>query len=449
MLKTPSSDQVLLQTSSTEADQSHEDRINIRAVFNNLVLHLHPATVPAPALKFTYTWGLGGISTVLVFLLVFTGILLMFRYDPDAERAYMSILALETEVAFGSLIRGIHHWSANLLVVTIFLHLLRVFLIAGFKQTRAMNWVAGIFLLMTVLAANFSGYLLPWDQLAYWAITVSTSLFSYIPIIGHEISDFVLAGPEVGHAALRNFYAFHIAVVPLFTGALLAYHFWKIRKSGGLSQPEEDGFTRKERLTTIPHLLSRELAAAAAVIAVILIWSMLKPAPLQDMANPSISPNPAKAAWYFAGLQELLLHMDALSAMGLVLIILMGLALLPWIDRRGGDIGIYFRSQAGKEAALVGSLLSLALVPVLVLVDEYWLDLPALLPDWPVFITTGLVPLILTLAGLVVVYFLGRLVTKSNHSEGLVGLFMFLVVSLIILTVVGVFFRGPNMALMI
>lgn len=184
----------LLYTTSNPAD----DRSRMRAVANNLILHLHPTKVPAPALRFSYTWGLGGLSAMLATLLVATGILLMFRYDASVERAYSSILYLETQVPLGSLVRAIHHWSANLLVVTLFLHLLRVFYTGGFKLGRATNWIIGIVLLLVVLAFNFTGYLLPWDQLAYWAITVGTSLLSYIPLMGETVSKFLLAGPEVG-----------------------------------------------------------------------------------------------------------------------------------------------------------------------------------------------------------------------------------------------------------
>ena len=160
----------------------------MRTVVNNAILHLHPVTVPKPALRFSYTWGLGGISVFLGLLLGISGVLLMFRYDASVENAYTSIQYLETQVAFGALIRNIHHWSANLLVVTSFLHLIRVFLTGGYKKGRALNWALGLFLLTLVLAFNFTGYLLPWDQLAYWAITVGTSLLSYVPLVGTAVS---------------------------------------------------------------------------------------------------------------------------------------------------------------------------------------------------------------------------------------------------------------------
>ena len=317
-----------------------DDRGRMRAVANNLILHLHPTKVPAPALRWSYTWGLGGLSATLAMVLVVTGVLLMFRYDASVERAYTSIQTMETQMFFGSLIRALHHWSANLLVITAFLHLLRVFYTGGFKQGRAANWQLGIILLLLVVAFNFTGYLLPWDQLAYWAITVGTSLLSYLPAVGDQISGFLLAGPEVGQGALRNFYAIHVAVLPILLMMLMSYHFWKVRKDGGISQPaprtDADGkpTERIERLTTIPHLVKREFLAAAVLITVLAIWAMLVPAPLEALADPTHPPNPAKAAWYFMGLQELLLHMHPLAAMILPGLILLGIFSHPRLGQR-------------------------------------------------------------------------------------------------------------------
>ncbi|MCA9928762.1 MAG: cytochrome b N-terminal domain-containing protein [Anaerolineales bacterium] len=442
----PSLKERLLYTTATD------DRSRMRAVANNLILHLHPTKVPKPALRFSYTWGLGGISTVLALLLIISGVLLMFRYDASVERAYTSIQYLETEVFFGSLIRGIHHWSGNLLVITVFLHLLRVFFTGGYKKGRATNWIIGIVLLLLVVIFNFTGYLLPWDQLAYWAVTVGTSLLAYIPVLGTAVSNFLLGGPEVGQNALRNFYAIHVAVLPAILILLMSYHFWKVRKDGGISQPdeqptEENKRSRIERVTTIPHLVQIEMAATAVLLAVLFIWAMFVPAPLEALANPAHPPNPAKAAWYFMGLQELLLHMHPLAAMLLPGLILAALVAVPYWDKEENNIGTYFRSGVGKKTAVSAVFLSLILVPLLVVIDEWWLDLPGLMPTWPTLISNGLIPLLLSLGGLAVIYKLFRRLFGATRSEGLVGIFTFLFVSLIILTIIGVFFRGANMAL--
>jgi quinol-cytochrome oxidoreductase complex cytochrome b subunit len=426
-----------------------DDTSNIRAVLNNAILHLHPTQVPANALRFTYTWGLGGISALLAVLLGLTGLLLMFRYDASIDRAHLSLQILETQVIFGSLIRAVHHWSANLLVITTFLHLLRVFFTGGYKKGRTANWLIGVALLVIVLAFNFTGYLLPWDQLAYWAITVSTSLLAYIPVVGRQISTFLLGGPMVGQGTLRNFYAIHVALLPVLLVGLAGYHFWKVRKNGGISQPERSPNEHVERVTTIPHLVSREMAAISVVLFGVLAFAMWRSAPLGELANPVHSPNPAKAAWYFLGLQELLLHMDALAAIILVAIVFVVLILVPWLDRRSNDIGIYFRSKKGRRAAIFNLILAVDLVPGLVIADEYWLDIAGWLPNSSSFVANGLAPLAAILLGLVLTYALTRLFFKANHSEALAGIFTFLMASLVVLTLIGIYFRGPNMALVL
>ncbi|MCB0151545.1 MAG: cytochrome b N-terminal domain-containing protein, partial [Caldilineaceae bacterium] len=158
-----------------------DDRDRMRLVMNNLVLHIHPSKVSKPTLRFTYTWGLGGLSLLLIAILAGTGVLLMFAYTPSPDQAYSDMLALQSTVWYGQLLRNLHHWSGNLLVVVTFLHLLRVFFTGGFRTPREFNWVLGVAMLLLVVAANFTGYLLPWDQLAYWAVTVGSSLMSYVP----------------------------------------------------------------------------------------------------------------------------------------------------------------------------------------------------------------------------------------------------------------------------
>jgi quinol-cytochrome oxidoreductase complex cytochrome b subunit len=431
-----------------------EERSRAAQVANNLILHLHPMHVPAQALRFTYTWGLGGISALLLAILGITGLLLVFRYDSRVNYAYSSIQQLETQVMFGSLVRSLHHWSANLLVIAVFLHLVRVFLTGSYKQGRRSNWFIGVALLILALASNFTGYLLPWDQLSYWAITVSTNLLTYIPWVGIQISRFILGGPEVGQPALSNFYAFHIVFLPLLITAFMGYHFWKIRKNGGISQPQRSSQERNERVTTLPHLVSREAAVATVVGTALLLYAMSVAAPLGSIADPFHSPNPAKAAWYFMGLQELLLHMHPLAAIGLVGVVLAGLFLLPLIDRRESDIGLYFRSPAGKRAALIGALIGFDLIPLLVILDEFWIDLPGWFPGLPAAISSGLLPFLISLAGLALLYALLRVLvsyqgSRANHSEALVGVFSFLVISLVILNIIGVFFRGENMTLVL
>lgn len=422
-----------------------DDRGRMRLVMNNLILHLHPAKVPQASLRFTYTWGLGGLATLLTAILAVTGVMLLFVYTPTPESAYNDLLALQTEVPFGQLVRNLHHWSGNLLIVVAFLHLLRVFLTGAFHHPREFNWLLGLSLLLLVVAANFTGYLLPWDQLAYWAITVGTSLISYVPIAGRLLSHIVLGGPEVGAATLTNFYALHIALIPILLFGVLSFHVWRVRKDTITRPPTGDDTVKK--VTTIPHLVSREFVFALVMMALILGWATFVNAPLEEAANPVHSPDPAKAAWYFMGLQELLLHFHPFFAAIVIPALGLGaLALLPYQASETQGVGVWFRSKRGQALALVGALIGLFWTPTLVIVDEYWLDLPSLMPGLPTIIANGWVPLAALLLALMgyaqALRWLGA--TRDESRQSVVVL---LVTSFLVLTVIGIFFRGPGMAL--
>lgn len=160
-----------------------DDRSRMRMVVDSLVLHLHPSKIPVRTLSWTYTWGLGGLAALLVMILAITGVFLEMNYTPAPPQAYLDVLALRSGTWFGDALRNLHHWSANLLIVTSVLHLLRVFFTGGHRGGRELNWLFGLGMLLLVLASNFTGYLLPWDQLAFWAITVGTSIISYIILV--------------------------------------------------------------------------------------------------------------------------------------------------------------------------------------------------------------------------------------------------------------------------
>ncbi len=215
------------------------DENRARVIFNSLFLHIHPVKVKTHSLRITYTWGLGFISFFLFVVLVVTGVWLMFYYVPSVDTAYTDIQNLETGVTFGMLMRNMHRWSAHLMVLTVFLHLCRVFYTGGYKHPREFNWVVGILLWIVTLILSYTGYLLPWDQLAYWAVTVGTNIAGSAPLIGDELRIFLLGANQVGQEALTRFYALHIAALPLVMVVLIGVHFWRIRKDGGLSSPQE------------------------------------------------------------------------------------------------------------------------------------------------------------------------------------------------------------------
>lgn len=426
------------------------ERSRLRYVMNNMILHIHPSRVNKATLKFTYTWGLGGLSILLLAVLVGTGIMLMFVYTPTPATAYSDMQALQTEVNFGQFIRNLHHWSGNLLVVVTFLHMLRVFFTGGFRPPREFNWVLGMMLLLLVVAANFTGYLLPWDQLAYWAITVGTSLLSYVPLVGEEISYFILGGPEVSGATLTTFYGLHVAIIPLIIFFIASFHIWRVRKDT-LTIPREinEPSAKPERVPTLPYLVSIEVVFAVVMLALLVLWAAWVNAPLEDAADPNHSPNPAKAAWYFMGLQELLLHFH--PVVGAIIIPTLALGALmafPYWRFDTDSEGIWFRSRKGRVMAIIAALTGLVATPLLVVLDEYSLDFPAMLPTLPTLISNGLLPLgILLLLFLLYGAALGTLF-KAQQDETRQALFVLMVVSFVILTIIGVAFRGESMALM-
>lgn len=204
----------------------------------NIFFHLHPVKVSRKSLKVTYSFGLGVLTTLAFIELTLTGILLMFYYAPAVERAYSDIIRLQTQIPFGQLLRNLHRWGAHLMVILVVLHMARVFYTGAYKPPREFNWMVGVFLLLLTLGASFTGYLLPWDQLAYWAITVGTSVASYAPLVGGQVRQFMLGGPEIGQETLIRFYALHVIVLPALIGLLISLHIWRVRKDGGLAVNE-------------------------------------------------------------------------------------------------------------------------------------------------------------------------------------------------------------------
>ncbi len=215
------------------------DENRARIIAESFFWHIHPVKVKTHSLKITYTWGLGVISFFLFLLLTFTGIWLMFFYTPSVDTAYQNISELETRVNYGILIRTMHRWGAHLMVLAVFLHLCRVFFTGSYKRPREFNWVVGVLLWLITLLLSFTGYLLPWDQLSYWAVTVGTNIAASIPVIGEQLRVLVLGSKEIGQDTLTRFYALHVMVLPVVMSILIGVHFWRIRKDGGLSSPME------------------------------------------------------------------------------------------------------------------------------------------------------------------------------------------------------------------
>jgi quinol-cytochrome oxidoreductase complex cytochrome b subunit len=201
----------------------------------NIFFHLHPVKVSRKSLRASSTWGLGVIATVLFIILTLTGVLIMFYYVPSTQTAYENIITLQTRVPYGQLMRNMHRWAAHAMVLVVILHMLRVFYTGAYKPPREFNWLVGVFLLLMTLGTSFTGYLLPWDQLSYWAITVGTNIAGYAPLIGPQLRFILLGGFEVGQNSLTRFYALHIMLLPLLIAGGASIHIWRVRKDGGLA----------------------------------------------------------------------------------------------------------------------------------------------------------------------------------------------------------------------
>ena len=220
-------------------------------VTSNVFLHLHPAKVRRHAVRMRFTWCMGGLTFLMFLVTVVTGIYLMFYYRPVAEYAYADMKYLDNDMPFGMLMRNMHRWAAHAMIVFVWLHMFRVFLTGSYKPPREFNWVVGVLLLVLTLLLSFTGYLLPWDQLAIWAVTVGSNMARATPLLGYEgpFAEFVGANPiydaraflfgggEIGPHTLLRFYILHGIVIPLVASILLAVHFWRIRRDGFSGPP--------------------------------------------------------------------------------------------------------------------------------------------------------------------------------------------------------------------
>ncbi|HUL60495.1 MAG TPA: cytochrome b N-terminal domain-containing protein [Anaeromyxobacteraceae bacterium] len=418
--------------------------------FSNLVLHLHPRLVPLEALRFTRTFGLGGAALVLFLLLAATGAQLLVSYEPSPERAYGTVTALVDEVHFGAFVRNAHHWAANGLVLVAFLHVLRVFYRGGHLPPRRGNWLVGLALLLLVVASAFTGYLLPWDQLAYWAVTISTGMLEYVPLLGGALLRAARGGPEIGPATLARFFVLHVAILPAVLLALLAFHFWLVRKVGGVVLPEGVGDAASPRgplLPTSPALTRREGTVALVVTAAVLLLSAVADAPLLAQANPGMSPNPAKAPWYFMGVQELLVHVHPLFAAVIVPALTLALlAALPSLGGGGATTGRWFGSPRGARSAAGAAISGAALAAGAILLDEPLRRGAPWFPQLAPALRGGLFPVLAAGAAVAAVVALVRR-RGASRLEATQAAFTFVLAAFAVLTVAGVLFRGPGMAL--
>ena len=388
------------------------------AIVRNFLLHWFPNKVAKRSLATSYSFWLGTLSAFLFLILTLTGAVLMFLYVPSVERAYASIKDLEYVVSFGRFLRAGHRIAAHLMVAVVFLHMVRVFLTGAYKngvmanQNRPLNWWIGLLMLVLTLLLSLTGYLLPWDQLAYWAVTVGTNIARAVPLAGEAVSFFLLGGNEINQNTLIRFYVLHCFFLPAALGGLFVWHMWRIHKDGGLACRDRLALDQRaaaaapvraktysllgitagrtaaveaalvdedeHQVTSVPILVRRLLLVGLVSFAVTALLALALGAPLEEAANPEVTPNPAKAPWYFLWLQELVtittFRVGGFTVNGALVggVVVPGLLLLaafvvPYLDRSSARaVGVWLHRERRwlNLVFLVVCLVLLALLAV-------------------------------------------------------------------------------------
>lgn len=391
------------------------------SIIKNFWLHWFPSRISHRSMSWGYSYWLGTFSACLFFILAITGLLLLFFYIPSVQNAYWSVKDLNNVVVFGWLLRAQHRWAAHLMVAVVFFHLVRVFVTAAYRDQRVWNWYIGIALLVFTLFLSFSGYLLPWDQLAYWALTIGTGIASAIPFLGKSIRFLLVGGNVIGQSSLLRFFVLHNFFLPAGLLFLFALHMWRIRKDGGLACVDRlshearskeipasptktysllgvrEGTNVQVTATEVlddsnsvyssPHLLRRVLVVLLLTTIITLSLAILFPSPLEEPANPSVTPIPAKAPWYFLWLQELIavttLKIGKITISGGLIggILVPGFLILlavvwPFLDKSPKEaIGVWFHKSRKIQNAVFIFICVVVIILIIIgvfLRGPYW-----------------------------------------------------------------------------
>lgn len=467
------------------------DRTRSSFVFGNVFLHLHSVRTHLWSLRWTATMGLGIITTAAFLITLVTGVLLMFYYKPYPDVAYQSIKDIHFIVPTGRFIRNIHRWAANVMVVAVILHMARAFYTASYRKPREFNWLIGWGLLVTTLALSFTGYLLPWDQLAYWAITIGANIAQSPREITDAIGitewmdigglqrEILLGSDIVGEESLIRFYLLHVMILPIVLVMLMAVHFWRIRKDGGLAKPADVNervsisqpehypvFTEEPKKTyqlaavvkgrtpavgsgpentvpSMPHLFYAELGILMFTTLICVALALVSDAPLKELANPLVPENPAKAPWYFLGLQEIVSFSAFMGGIGIPMLCWIGLGLIPFLDKETEGTGEWFGGPGGARLTLwsmvYGFATSIAVEAFAIRfgwLREWFPDVPQL---FITFLNPGTV-----ITALYAAFSIWALRRFNSTRAGALALFTCFLCGFIVLTVIGTYFRGPN-----
>ncbi|MCZ7572740.1 MAG: cytochrome bc complex cytochrome b subunit [Ardenticatenaceae bacterium] len=344
----------------------------------SFLFHIRPRYYQRGSTWFTHTFRLGWLSAFTFFIEVITGVILMIFYAPTPGRAYGDMLNILSNVPFGRFMRDLHRLGAEMMVIAVALHMLRVYLTGAYKHPRQFTWLTGVVLLLSTLLLSFSGYLLPWDQLAYWAVTIGTSMADKAPVGGREANLLLRGAPDIGAGGLLRFYLLHVLFVPLLAILFISIHYYKVSREHSISLPavidegemdEDKRKFAKERVDLIPDLMTHELFLTVLVTAVMILsvvtWFH---APLEHHADPFVTPLDTEAPWYFLWIQGMLKLGDP-TIMGVILptLIFALLFAVPYIDRNPSRLG-----KNRKVAIAMGILSVMALVILSYMGTPHW-----------------------------------------------------------------------------
>lgn len=484
-----------LVKSYLRAGKPTSDMSRTALMVNNFFLHIQGAKTHINTLRPTYTFGLGLIAFFLFVITCVSGALEMIFYNPSIEHAYSTVKDINYVVFAGRFLRNVHKWSGEGMIVFVLLHMARVLYTNSYKRGREFNWLVGIILLVLTFLLNLSGYMLPWDQLSYWAMVIVSNIMQspkeltdvlgltkYFNI-GGMVKEFFLAGTIPGAATLNRVYFLHVMLLPVVITTFIGVHFWRIRKDGGLTVP--DNFKPSEfsdtsnlvlpkktggifttnktyGLMTLskggtpqvdkdvenmvlswPNLAIAEAAVFILTLAAVIVYSLFVNSPLKEAANALIPENPAKAPWYFLGLQEMVSYSAFMGSIVIPSLSVLGLALIPYLDRDQRDVGIWFSGSEGKKVAIKSLIVGVVgLIAMLAFVVHYgWFRnwWPGISQLWIILINPAVLWLLFVSAWSI-------WIIKSTNSTrmGAIALFTMFIVSYLILTYVGTELRGPN-----
>jgi quinol-cytochrome oxidoreductase complex cytochrome b subunit len=437
---------------TVDAESSGAIRNPVRAMarWQEDFKQIFSARVREPQLGFRVTWYLGALTLGTFTIQILTGLLLMLYYHPSIPQGYADMKDLQFVVSSGVFLRNLHRWSAHAMVFLVFAHMAKVFYRRAFRPPRELNWVVGVCLLLLALLLSYTGYLLPWDQLSYWGTTVGANIMSSIPVLGTRLRFILMGGNTVNANALLRFYVLHTMILPLTAILLISIHLWRLHQDGGMYEVSPQGeplpgpstqnpgaaaLVAKEKTLSYRELLFREIIAIELLAAILGMIALRWNAPLEQLADPLHTPNPAKAPWYFTGLQELLHYFPPFVA-GIVLpgIIVLALIVIPFFNVNTKGENLWARNKS-KRLLITGIVV--ALITVVLARAHAW---DALLPVWIIAILMWLAA---ASGGRQGRGFRGWLNSKPLSF----WIMTWFLMEAVVLTSVGTFFRGTGWSL--